>query len=79
MCVCVRARTVHTTQKSSLPFSFDVPGGGRICDGGDSTKRHFGGAADGRPAGCEMCKEAGARQKVERETGQRGSAVESEL
>lgn len=78
----MHVRTVHTVQKrtSSLSFSFDVPGGRRIYEGGDGTKCHFGGAVDGRPAGSEMCKKAGAdRTQREKETGQRGSTVKFEL
>lgn len=58
-CVCMHVRTLHTMQirTSSLPFSFDVPGGGRICEGGDCTKCHFGGAVDGRPGEVRCAKE----------------------
>lgn len=57
VCARVHVRTLQMKQKhtSPLSFSFDVPGGGRICEGGDRTKCHFGGAVDGRPEGEVRC------------------------
>lgn len=83
MCVCERensayeAENAHPLSPSRL-MSLEV--GGSVA-GGDCTKCHVGGAADGRPAGSEMCERAGVnsrsfssffcssfkRQKAERE------------